>query len=822
MNDTAQNIILEKIIKNFKLSKEQQIIVDSTQDNILVIACPGSGKTHTLIARYINMLLKHNLKPEETIMITFTKKAGIEILNRLNKLVPDKVPYYVGTIHGLSYKILKKYNNLNNIIMDESDTKAYLEDIIDNQNIENTEIIKLKIQTIFDQSSITVPFDMKSVLIKNKLYKYLKEFKLIHKLYKLKKKKDNLIDFNDLMIMFNDFLLTTKSSDFKNEIKYVFFDEYQDVNSIQNNILLQLSNNSNIMVVGDDAQSIYSFRGSSVKYILNYNLNKPHKMYLLEENYRSTSSIVNFCQDIISHNLNQFDKNVKSIDINNDNKPHVNNFKSIKEQFEWITNDILIKKQNGTSLSNIVILSRNNNQLNNIELYLQKKDIPISKHLGLLLLNKPHIKDFLAFIVILLNKKTLKYVDSIYLNRIICLHPGYDNVKAKQILNDCLIEKELPDLHNLFIQLKKMSKDSDKTKIIITYLEQFWEGINNNKNDIYILLSYLKDSSLNDFINNIYLNQEVNNTSIDSVYLSTIHGSKGLEWDNVYIIDMNSKDLSYYRSKYYLDELYEIDEERRLFYVACSRAKHTLIINYHNNPSPLIREIDQSLYIKNFIGDFDKIKPALNLSLDIKKHLNIIGYYNISKYLIEIVNKKSIINKTLDIPNKINISIINNIIKCLVLKIVQKNYSSKINNDNIIHNNWKEIIDSIIHSNSFNNINVYSDFLNNDEIYKYYINLEKGICKMINTINPTNIFINYNVSYCNVSCIIDILCDNTIITLNSLIYCNNICEKIMHAYLLNKNKNNITNIIFYNPIIGDINNIDITKINVVNFKKMIY
>ena len=157
---------LDELINNFNLSDQQKNIVEATEDNILVIACPGSGKTHTLIARYINMLIKYDLKPEETIMITFTKKAGIEMLNRLKKIVPDKIPYHVGTTHGLSYKILKEYDNLKNIIIDEQDVKNYLNNIIDTQKLENYDIIKSKIQNIIDQSSITFPFNMKCVLKK--------------------------------------------------------------------------------------------------------------------------------------------------------------------------------------------------------------------------------------------------------------------------------------------------------------------------------------------------------------------------------------------------------------------------------------------------------------------------------------------------------------------------------------------------------------------------------------------------------------------------------------------------------------------------------
>ena len=475
--------------------------------------------------------------------------------------------------------------------------------------------------------------------------------------------------------MLNDFLLDKKSDEFKNKIKYVFFDEYQDVNSIQNNILLKLSENSKVMVVGDDAQSIYSFRGSSVKYILNYNLGKSHKMYLLEENYRSSNSIVNFCQDIISHNLNQFNKNVKSMNNNNDDKPHVHSFKTIKDQYKWITDDIIQKCNQGIKLSDIAILSRKNNQLNDIELYLITKKISISKHLGLSLLNKSYIKDILAFIIILINlKKSLNFsdkIDSIHWNRIICLHPEYDNLKAKKILENSLLEKDLPELYNLIIKLKKINKDIDKIKIIINYLEQFWNDNNKNdiKNDINNLFNYLKDSSLEQFINDIYLNHEVNTNQTDTLYLSTIHGAKGLEWDYVYIIDMNSRDFPFVRPKYYFDELDDIDEERRLFYVASSRAKKNLTITYHNNISPLLREIDTLLYT-NYNIVFNKIKPALNLSIDIKHYLNLIGYYNISKLLNEIINNKSIINKSLEIPKNLNIPIISNIIKCLIFKII--------------------------------------------------------------------------------------------------------------------------------------------------------
>jgi DNA helicase-2/ATP-dependent DNA helicase PcrA len=807
--------MLDLLLDNFNLSKQQKKIVDSTEDNILVIACPGSGKTHTLIAKYINMLLKHDLKPEETIMITFTKKAGIEMLNRLKKIIPNKIPYHVGTIHGLSYKILKEYNNLKNIIIDEQDVKNYLNNIIDTQNLENCEIIKLKIQNIIDQSSITFPFDMKSILKKYNLEKYSKDFNLIYKLYKQKKKKENLIDFNDLMIMLNNFLLDKSSDNFKNKIKYVFFDEYQDVNSIQHNILLKISVNSKVMVVGDDAQSIYSFRGSSVNYILNYNLERPYKMYLLEENYRSTQPIIDFCQDIISHNLNQFNKNIinKLTIDNTSEKPEVKSFKTVKDQYEWVVNDILKKVQSGVQLSDIAILSRKNNLLNNIEFYLINKNIQITKNLGLSLLNKPHIKDFIAFIIILINPKS-----SLHWERIINLHSkDLDKDSNKSYLN--LAKENLPELYNIIIQIKN-KKEDDKIKLIINYLEKFWS--NENKNDIYNLVNYLKNSSLEEFINNIYLNEDIEINVNDTLYLSTIHGAKGLEWKYVYIIDMNSKDFSYIKPKNYLEELEEMDEERRLFYVASSRAKEKLYITYHNYISPLLREINTTLYTGSNVN-IDKIKPTLNISTDVKNYLSIFGYSNINKLINQIINNKSIINKRLDIPNNLNISIINDFIIFLIFRIIQIKYPTKIKNIqnelNVI--SWDKIIDDIFSLPLFKHIDTtnYKLFLISNN---YYSKIEKSISKIIDMINPKEIYINYITSYGNVSGNIDIICDNYIIDIGNKLECNYICEKLLHAYLLKKNNHIISNMIFYDPINGEINNLDIKEINIINFKKIIY
>lgn len=882
----SDNLILE----NLKLSKQQELIVNATEDNILVVACPGSGKTHTLISRYVKMILDNKITSEETLLITFTKKAGLEMLNRLSKVLPHKIPYHVGSLHGLGYKILQEYNDINYTVLDEKDVKDYLRDLINEnstlQQLDNDElgIIKSKIQLIIDQASTTYPFDLKTILKKNNLDKYHKEFNYIYKIYQQKKKKENVIDFNDLMIQFSKFLDDPKSDIFKSKIKYVFFDEYQDVNPVQNYILLKLSEKSKIMVVGDDAQSIYAFRGSSVKYILNFNQtfkdsNKTSSMYLLAENYRSTPTIVDFCQDIISHNKNQFDKSVKSTQDKFGFKPCVFSFKNQKEQYKWVINDIMEKNSQGVKFSDMVILARKNNLLDEIELHLMGNKIPTVKHIGLSLLDKSHIKDFLAWITLLINPKS-----SIHWKRIISLHPGYGIKKANEILDmgtDIMkslklhIDKQkmvnpsytgVTELYESIQCLKKIKRDIDKARIIVNYLEKLWifkkeSNIAGKIIDIYNLLNYLKNSSLEQFINDLYLNQEVETNLENVLYLTTVHGAKGLEWEYVYIIDLDSKNFPSVRSKYYLDELEEMDEERRLFYVAASRAKKYLFMTLTQDlnlesqimVSPLIREINPELY--NGCGlILEKIQHTLVISKDVQNYLRFIGYSKVYEQISQLTNSRSCVNKPFEIPRQIeklpNKVIIGNFIDYLIGKIIQINFPQKVKKFdlNLVHkdNNfpqkiyleyidpqtdWRNILEHIYYISTYKNANlsIYHDLLVSQVAFNYYLELEKGICKIINSLKPKEINTHYVVSFGSVKGEIDILCDDTIIEIksslsnyNEIATVPNLAQTLLYGYLLKKKEHKVNKIILYNPLNGEMNQFDVENFGWIKFKKLIY
>jgi DNA helicase II / ATP-dependent DNA helicase PcrA len=552
-----------------KQSDQQTEIINAIAKIILVIACAGSGKTQTIINKYIYNIINNIIKPEETIMITFTKKAGIEMLNRIKLYMPDKLPFHVGTIHGLCYKILSLYQKMNLTIIDDVDSNVII------SNINNNHLTNVK--SIIDQASTYYPFNLIAVLSKYNKSHQIDQYTQVYKKYQSAKRKERLIDFNDLMLMFCNFLNNKKSINFKNKLKYIFFDEYQDINMIQNYILKKLVSKSDcrLMLVGDDSQSIYSFRGSSVEYILNFNKYfKDGKIYILSTNYRSSESIVKLSQDIINKNKVKYEKNIIAVNSNSNDDLQNNNigFKNSIEQYKWVIEDIIKKNNSGISFDNMVIIARTNKILDTFENFVSKNYTHIHNKItknDSILLQKDYIKMFFAFIICTINPKSI-----IHLERIKLL----DNSNYLHI-------------SKLFKSIKKMDNNYDKINKIILYLSDYYDEniINNIKN---IIPKNLNDEKLKDLINNIYLNDNLeNNLQGSKLLLTTAHSSKGLEWEYVYIIDMNAKDFPSIWTKN-VNEIPELlEEERRLFYVAVSRAKKSVNITYHNK-SQFISELN--------------------------------------------------------------------------------------------------------------------------------------------------------------------------------------------------------------------------------------
>lgn len=877
----------KEIMETLTLNEQQLQVINSKDKYTLVIACPGSGKTHTLISMYIKLIVEDKINPDNVLLITFTKKAGQEMSGRLSSLVPTKLPAYVGSLHGLSYRVLQEYKNINYTILDEKESKNIIKELCDDfLDIDDSDtfLIKQKIVSIIDTASSSYPFNLQEVLKKMCLEKLNDKIDLIYTKYQEKKINENLIDFNDLMLSFSHFLDTEESIDFKNKIEFIFFDEYQDVNPIQHYILSKFKGFARIMVVGDDAQSIYAFRGSSVNYILNFpNEFTPNKMYLLEKNYRSTNQIVTYFQDIISKNTNQYKKDVISVSPNNGIKPVVIGFTDNKQRNQWIINDILKNKENGISLSKMVILARKNDSLDKIEIELVKQGITVIKHNGLSILDKHHVKDFLAFIILLINNKS-----SIHWKRILSLHLNvnlaHDIIESSR--NNGLSIKEtikklkdtqvsyansLKELDGVFDFLtNQKSKDIDKARYILSYLERIWSLKNKYDNhleekikDILLLISYLSTSTMKDFINELYLNQSIELNLDNTIYLTTIHGSKGLEWEYVYLIDVDSDTFPSVKYGYYLDEGDEIEEERRLFYVACSRAKYNLVItyNFNLNPSslltmsPFIREINKDYYTGVNV-DYTSYGMSSVISIDVNNYLKYYGFSKIYPILKNIKCERKVLHGGFEIPKyldkfKYSRLVISNFIDFLIAKMMQINFSKQIKKFelNIIYklekfpqkirqnyidelNDWRNLLEDIFFIATYNikdEGSIFNDLKNlliNNNIYSYYNEISEKLYKFISESNPKEINSHYNVTHAKIKGEIDILVDNKIFEIKTnqgeIATMTNIIQTLLYGYLLNKKERIIDEIILYNPLTGEINLFDTKDFNFKKISSIIY
>ncbi len=881
----SNNSISDSLI----LNDNQREIVESKEKNILVVACPGSGKTHTLISRYINLVTKENIDPSSIILITFTKKAGMEMTQRISNILPHKQPYYVGSLHGLGFRLLQEYNSIkgaNYTVLDENDCHLILRrcahNILEpNEDLEEEEVELLKKQIIYiyDKVSTNYPTNLNETIKQLSISsKYKTVINNILKEYKNVKKNENLVDFNDLMISFCQLLGTKKITPFLEKIKYIFFDEYQDINPVQNYILSCFKKNPdvNLMVVGDDAQAIYSFRGSSVKYIWEFEKKFDNvKTYFLEVNYRSTPAIVNFFQDIISHNTNQFKKNVKSNQTEPGMKPYIMAYNN-HEQYKLIAEDIYKKYKSGISLREMVVLSRKNSSLESLEHELILHNIPVIKSIGVSLLNKQHIKDFIAFLTIITNPKS-----SIHWKRILSLHKNIGVARANEIIVEgtdfleSIKNYKHIDTTNLMMFYDLMINIQDKqikekVHMVQSYLIYLWElnnDVRNNSNmekrksDMISLLAFMNKQSIEEFINNIHLNLEIDNNE-ESLFLSTVHSSKGLEWEYVYLLDMDCKNFPNIRQNYYKEEIDNVMEERRLFYVAASRAKKYLSINFAqdflNNQiiSPFIRELDTNNYISSNlckIGTNHEYNFTGNISTDVNNYLRFNGYKALSDMVLGLSSTRENIGLKCELPIPVTLKnrlVVGNMMDLLISKIIHNNFSDNIdcfelnkNNYNqlpekIYHNytdnytDWRNILSDIfyiatykINKTNCDNIDDWREYLCKTDICKeYYNSIEKCIIKLINKLlNNGNISIHTNITMNPIKGEVDFIINDTLIemktTPDDACTFPNVCQCLMYGYLLERKNIKINKIIILNVWDGTMDTFDINSNTLFNFKK---
>lgn len=579
---------------------------------VLVIAGAGSGKTKTLTYR-VARLIEDSIKPENILLLTFTKKAAAEMLSRATLVLDDRCEKVAGgTFHSFANIILRKYSKFlklksNFTILDKSDC----EDIINHitgQMFPKKEKRFPKKSTILEIYSKSVNKETPTKQIIEEEFPQFAhcEDKIIevHKAYVGYKRENSVLDYDDLLLYVKLLLENNEGlrKKLSNQYQYIMVDEYQDTNTLQADVIkLLASEHSNIMAVGDDAQSIYSFRGANYRNILDFpKLFEGTEIIKLEQNYRSTQNILKLTNTIISKAKEKYAKTLFS-NIESPIVPALICAKDTQMEADFICQRILELLDEDVNLSDICVLARNARMSYALEIELSKRAIPYQKFGGPKFMETAHIKDIVSHLRVIINPD-----DIISLNRILLLLKGVGATTVNNIIpiikgnlnpNIKLLPSNkttslvplLKTLENLRSQIS-MRKPSDIVEDVIEYyrpiLKDKYDDYNKREKDLdhfqYLSEQY---SSLEDFISDMAL--EPPDASVEGMYkrnsddealtISTIHSAKGLEWDSVFIIGAVD---GRFPSAYSFNSAEEMDEELRLMYVATTRAKNNLYITY--------------------------------------------------------------------------------------------------------------------------------------------------------------------------------------------------------------------------------------------------
>ena len=600
-----------KIAYEKDLNSAQLEAVKCKDGAVLVIAGAGSGKTKTLTYR-VARLIESGVKPDSILLLTFTKKAADEMLNRAVGILDSRCEKVAGgTFHSFANYILRKYSSLldlrnNFTIIDRADA----EDVVNHirsQIIEKQEKRFPRKNTILDIYSKAINKNMTAQEVieteYNQFAHCVEKINEISKSYVAYKRQNSLLDYDDLLLYLRTLLQSNEEirKKLSNQYKYIMIDEYQDTNALQADIIrLLASEHNNVMAVGDDSQSIYSFRGANFRNILDFPKIFPDtKIIKLEQNYRSSQNILSLTNEIIQKAKEKYTKTLFST-IEHSEKPALICTNDMQTEAEFVAQRVLELQENDISLNDMAVLCRSARMTYNLEIELAKRAIPYRKFGGLKFIETAHVKDVIAHLRIVLNPQ-----DIISLNRILLLLNGVGNQTAMRLLP--LLSSDHVDTEKLMLP----AKSSDSIKKLFSMVEQQRKNILNPSKIVESILSYyepilmdkyddyakrLKDlehflylssqyTNLEDFLSDLAL--EPPDTSVSEVEegaqkdeyltLSTIHSAKGLEWKVVFIIGAVD---GRFPSVFSFNSEEELDEELRLMYVAATRAKTFLYITY--------------------------------------------------------------------------------------------------------------------------------------------------------------------------------------------------------------------------------------------------
>lgn len=601
-----------------ELDEEQREAVIKSEGRSIIVAGPGSGKTRVITYK-IAYLLNNGVEPENILLVTFTRAAAREMIERVKNVTNRNIDKMLaGTFHHVCNSILRKYATLldyknNYSILDKEDSKdllkmaksEYIKEISDNYKLPKEEVI----MKIISYSCNTLTSLRESILERAPyLLNFERDIEQIWSIYIQLKKDMNAMDYDDLLV--NTLVLFKTHPEVLNkcssQFKYVLVDEFQDTNKIQIELVEALSSvHGNLIVVGDDSQSIYSFRGALFKNVKDFIEDERTKVFKIQSNYRSTSDIVGLINHLIpSNSVPKVLKPKRKSYL----KPFVVETFDDLEQADAVVKIIEDKLKEGLDYKDIAVLYRSHSLSMVLQQKLDSKGIPYRILSGLRFIETAHIKDILAFLKVLNNP-----LDKISWNRILKLFPGIGNKTASKIyeeietgigkspergqgeendnISNILKETEINKFKTPLELLTKLfdNKESSPDELIDTIYKDFYQE--------YSFLTYADSKSRNmdierfseiasrydsvsAFIEDLTLSEEIGvipasrDKDENKLTLTTIHGAKGLEWKVVILISVNPGDFP---NGLAIKEQ-KLDEEERLFYVAITRAKNELYI----------------------------------------------------------------------------------------------------------------------------------------------------------------------------------------------------------------------------------------------------
>jgi len=603
--------LLTKMLEKEVLNPEQMQAVNHLEGPLLVIAGAGSGKTRVVTQRIVKLLEK-GVMPHQILGLTFTNKAAGEMVERVRQATNSQV--LISTFHSLGARILRESYNPGFTIYDEEDSEKLLKGCLDSIPLSDRKGAIKRFRHLISQSKngMQGPIDLDSNEFETG---DLKHFPDIYAMYQARLKECNAVDFDDLLFL--PVKLFTEKSEildvYRSRWKYLLIDEYQDTNQAQYEFVKLLAGkNQNLFVVGDPDQSIYSWRGATIRNILDFEIDFPGaKVIRLEQNYRSRSNILEAANVLISHNDNRYKKNLWS-DRGEGDIIQLREFHTERDEADFVVKTTMSHQNQGVPLDEVVVFYRTNFQSRILEDYFLHYQIPYVIYGGISFYQRKEVKDILAFLRMIQTGS-----DFVAFSRTLNIPKRGFGAATLEKLQVASIEAGLPILdfcesilegtHKIRVNKKQKEGLADYIRIIrhlrafqgtlrdlvmetiewsgyLTYLKSDPETADDRRSNVQELVSKAaeweirsQDGGLAEFLGELTLKSTLDQggDSGHKVHLMTLHNGKGLEFDVVFVVGLEEDLLPHVNSKETIDEL---EEERRLFYVGMTRAKETLYL----------------------------------------------------------------------------------------------------------------------------------------------------------------------------------------------------------------------------------------------------